>query len=240
MGARALYRRAHTPGFKTFFDIIMFMGVVVHEISHYTLGIILGSKMGKLSVKYRGESIRKVAPHGSVDNPEFERNSFMQTFIIGFAPLFVSTFLFMFGLDIIFHIQTEIWVKILTVVFCVSLLTGSAPSRQDVRLAGVTFNINPRYSLYQIFLVLLSGILVWMFVDLYFMSLPFEVLHYIEYFIFLTLFYYTLKSVFWVITKSINAIATKLEKGVRSSPKFLTRKRRFKEFKKQKEKEAQW
>ena len=240
MGTRALYRRAHTPGFKTMFDVFMFIGVVVHELSHYTLGVLFGTKMGKISIAYHRTGSRRVAPHGSVGNPEFERNSFMQTFMISFAPLFVSTFLFMFGLDVIFHIDTEIWVNIAAVVFCFSLLIGSAPSTQDVRLVGITFNKNPRYSLYQIILVILSGVLVWAFIDLYFVSLPFEVLYYIEYFMVMILFYYIFKFVFWIMGKTFSMIRGKFGKNDVSSPKFLTRKRRFKEFNKQIEKEAQW
>jgi len=238
--ANTFYRHAHTPGFKTVFDIIAVIGVFVHELAHFTLGIIFGAKMGKITVRYRSRKKPEVSPHGWVDNPEYERQSFLQAFMISFAPLLVSTFLFMFCLDIIFNIQTEIWVKVIATVFCVSLLIGSEPSGQDVKLVGRKFNNDPGYSLYQIFLVLLSGLLVWVFIDLYFISLPFEVLYYIEYFIFLALFYYSFKSVFWVIGKLINAIAMMLGKGVDSSPKFLTRKRRLKDFRKLKEKEAQW
>ncbi|NVM16998.1 MAG: hypothetical protein HWN80_04730 [Candidatus Lokiarchaeota archaeon] len=238
--ARTFYRNAHTPGFKTIFDVIAFIGVFIHELAHYTLGILFGTKMGGFSVKYHSKTKIKVAPHGWVDSPEFERNSFIQTFVISFAPLYVSTFLFMFCLDIILHIQTLIWIKIIAGVFCVSLLIGSEPSGQDIKLIGVTFNKNPRYSLYQIFLVVLSGTIVWMFIDLYFIILPFEVLYYIEYFIFVALFYFSLKFVFWVIGKIIKGIMTFYGKNTISSPKFLTRKRRFKEYIKQKEKEAQW
>ncbi len=238
--AKSFYRRAHTPGFKTFFDIIAFIGVFVHELAHYTLGTLFGAKMGKITVRYRNRKVSRISPHGWVDNPEYERQSFIQAFMISFAPLFVSTFLFMFCLDIIFHIQAEIWIKLIAVLFCVSLLIGSEPSGQDVKLVGRKFNTDPRYSLYQICLVVLSMVLVWLFVDLYFIILPFEVLYYIEYFLFVALFYYTLKFVFWVIGKIIKGIRTKLGKGDISSPMFLSRKRRFKEFKKQKEKEAQW
>jgi len=238
--ANSIYRRAHTPGFKTIFDVVAFIGIFVHELAHYTLGILFGTKMGKITVRYRSSEISKVAPHGRVDNPEYERQSFIQAFMISFAPLFVSTFLFMFCLDIVFHIQTEIWIKVIAVVFSVSLLIGSEPSGQDVKLVGRKFNDNPRYSLYQIFLVVLSGVIVWIFIDLYIIILPFEVLYYIEYFIFVALFYYSLKFIFWVIGKMVSFIASKFGRGTLSSPKFLTRKRRFKEYKKQKEKEAQW
>ena len=197
----SLYTHTHTPGIRTIFDILRFVGVVVHELAHYTLGILFGVKVGKIKVKYRSEQGPGVAPHGSVGDPEFHRNSFIQSFMMSFAPLFVSTFLFMFCLDIIFHIQTEIWIKVMAMVFCVSLLMGSNPSGQDVRCVGLSFKINPRYSIYQIFLVLISGILVWAFIDLSFMFLPFEVLYYIMYFIYLALFYFLFKFGFWTIHK---------------------------------------
>jgi hypothetical protein len=238
--ANTFYRHAHTPGFKTAFDVIAFVGVVVHEVAHYTIGVLVGAKRGKFRVKFRNRQTKEVSPHGSVGNPEFERHSFIQTFMISFAPLLVSTFLFMFCLDIILHVQTEVWAKVIALVFCISLLIGSEPSGQDVRLVGMTFNNNPRYSLYQIFLVIISGILVWIYVDIYFIPLPFEFLYYIEYFIFVTLFYYILRFIFWIFAKLVDIIKGRYGKEMVSGPKFLTRKRRFKEFKKQKEKEAQW
>lgn len=238
--AKSWYRRIHTPGFKVVFNVIAFIGVFIHEVAHYTVGSLFGVKKKNFRVKYRSDDKIRVSPHGSVTSPEFERNSFLQTFVSSFAPLFVSTFLFLFCLDIIFRIQTELWIKIVALVFSISLFIGSEPSGQDVKLVGITFNKNPRYSLYQIFLVVLSGVIVWLFVDLYFISLPFEVLYYIEYFIIVALFYYCIKLVFWIIGKILKGIRTAYGKSMTSSPKFLTRKRRFKEFKKQKEKEAQW
>jgi hypothetical protein len=237
---RSWYRRTHTPGFKVIFNIIAFVGVFVHEMAHFILSNMFGVKTGKIRVNYRSRSKISVAPHGSVSVPEFERNSFIQTFVISFAPLFVSTFLFLFCLDIIIRIQTELWIKIVALVFSISLFIGSEPSGQDVRLVGMTFNRNPRYSLCQIFLVVLSGLIVWIFVDLYFISLPFEVLYYIEYFMFVALFYYCLKIAFWILGKIFKGLSAAYRRSTISSPKFLTRKRRFKEFKKQKEKEAQW
>ena len=238
--AKTFYRHVHTPGFKTIFDIVAFIGIFVHELAHYALGTLFGAKMGKMRVNYRSRDRSRVSPHGSVDSPEFERNSFIQTFVISFAPLIVSTFLFMFCLDIILHIQTEVWIKVIAVVFCVSLLIGSEPSGQDVKLVGRKFNNDPRYSLYQICLVVLSMVLVWFFIDLYSIVLPFEVLYYIVYFIFIALFYFILKLGGWAIGKMIKGMRTKFGKGDISSPKLLSRKRRFKEFKKRKEKEAQW
>ncbi len=232
------YRRAHTPGFKTFLHVLAFVGVFVHEVAHYALNVLFGVKTGKLKVKYRSQNKGRVAPHGSVGLPEFERNSFLQTFVGSVAPLLVSTFLFLFCLDVIFNLKTEAWVDVVATVFCVSLFIGSEPSAQDMRLIGISFRKDTSYSLYQIALVVASGLVVWLFVDLYFIYLPFEVLYYIEYFLFVILIYFVLKTTFWIISSCFSA----LKRSNLPSIKLLTRKRRFKMFTPRKlhEKEAQW
>ena len=240
MVAEALYRRAHTPGYKTTINLLRFVGVFVHEVAHYMLATLFGVKTGKIRVKYRSEDKSRIAIHGSVGLPEFERHSLLQTFAIGFAPVLVSTFLFMFCLDVIFTIQTELWVKVAAAVFGVSLLLGLEPSGQDIKLIGKTFQIDPRYSAYQICLLVIAGVLVWLFVDLYFFVLPFEVLYYIAYFMVLTFFYFALKGAFWMVGKSAKGIVKKMGKVQVSSPKFFTRKRRFKHIKDPNEREVQW
>ena len=240
MVAEAFYRHAHTPGYKTTVNVLRFVGVAVHEVAHYTLAIIFGTKPGKVRVKYRSEITDSINPHGSMAIKEFDRHSLLQTFAIGFAPLLVSTFLFMFCLDIIFTLQTDLWVKVAAAVFGGSLLLGLVPSGQDIRLIGTTFQKDPRYSVYQIFLLLFAGVFVWLFVDLYFFVLPFEVLYYIAYFIVLTTFYYGLKGTFWIFGKLFQSIAKKMGKMQVSSPKFLTQRRRFKHINDPNEREVQW
>ena len=237
---RTLYGLAHTPGYKLVFNVIAFVGVFVHAVAHYTMAILLGVKPGKFRVKFQSEIGEGVAPHGSIENPESERNSVLQTFAVAFAPMLVSTFLFMFCLDIIFNIQTELLVKVLAVVFAGSLLIGLEPSGQDVKVVGYSFKNDPRYSAYQISLLVISGVLIWVFMDLYFLVLPFEVLYYVAYFLVLTFFYFALKGAFWMVGKSIKGLAKKMGKVQVSSPKFFTRKRRFKHVKDPNEREVQW
>jgi len=209
-------------------------------MAHLIVSNLFGVKTGRVRVKYFSDDKMRISPHGSVNLPEFERNSFVQTLVISVAPLIVSTFLFLFCLDIVYNIKTEPWIDIIAIFFIVSLFIGSEPSGQDMRLIGFTFKKNPRYSLYQIFLIVVSGLFVLIFVDLYFISLPFEVLYYIEYFIFVALLYFCFKCTFWVIGKVTSAVGSKINKTNVSNPKFLTRKRRFKDFRKEKEKKAQW
>ena len=237
---RTLYGLAHTPGYKLVFNAIAFVGVFVHEVAHYTMAILLGVKPGKFRVKFRSEIGEGVAPHGSIENPESERNSVLQTFAVAFAPMLVSTFLFMFCLDIIFNIQTELLVKVVAIVFAGSLLIGLEPSGQDVKVVGYSFKNDPRYSVYQISLLVISGVLIWVFVDLYFFVLPFEVLYYIAYFLILTFFYFALKGAFWMVGKSIKGIVKKMGKVEVATPRFLTRKRRFKHVEDPNEREVQW
>ena len=237
---QVFYRYARSPGYRAFFHVLTFVGVFIHEVAHYSLATMFGVKTGKIRVKYRSEDKSRVAIHGSVGLPEFERNSLLQTFAISFAPMLVSTFLFMFCLDVIFNMQVDLLIKVVAIVFCVSLLVGLEPSGQDIKLIGRSFQKDPRYSLYQIFLLVFSGILVWIFVDLYFFVLPFEVLYYIAYFLVLTFFYFALKGVFWIVGKSVKGIAKKMGKVQMASPKFLTRRRRFKHVEDPNEREVQW
>ena len=240
MVVQAFYKFARTPGYKAAFNVLTFVGVIVHEVAHYTLATLFGVKTGKVRVKYRSEDKSRVAIHGSVALPEFERNSLLQTFAISFAPMLVSTFLFMFCLDVIFHMQTELWVKVVAIAFGVSLLVGLEPSGQDIKLIGRSFQNDPRYSLYQIFLLVLSGVFVWLFVDLYYFVLPFEVLYYIEYFVVLIAFYFGLKGAFWIVSKITRGIAKKMGKLQVTRPKILTRRRRFKHVNDPNEREVQW
>ena len=220
------YRRAQTPGLRFFLHVLAFAGVFVHEVAHYAFCVLFGVKTGKIRVKYRSEDRMRVAPHGSVGVPEIERNSFLQSFAISLAPLLVSTFLFLFCLDVIFNIETEAWVNVVAIFFCVSLFIGSEPSGQDMRLIGRTFRRDPRYSIYQIALVVASGFIVWFFVDLYFISLPFEVLYYVEYFLFVILGYFVLKIVVSIFLSIFRALRGSKIPSIR----LLTRKRRFKMF----------
>ena len=237
---QVFYRYAHTPGYKAVFNVIAFVGVFVHETAHYTVSLMVGVEPGKFRVKFKSESSPRVAPHGSVENPEFERNSFLQQLAASFAPMLVCTFLFMFCIDVVVNIQTNLIVNIVAVIFGISLLIGLEPSGQDVKVVGYSFKNDPRYSVYQICLLLGAITIMWIFVDLYIFILPFEVLYYVVYFVVLTCCYFGLKGFFWILGRSAKGIAKKMGKVQVSSPKFFSRKRRFKHINDPNEREVQW
>jgi len=179
--------------FKTILNILSFVGVFVHEISHLILNIAFGVKVKRFSVKYRDKVTRRVAPNGAVTFKDFHRNSLMQIIMGSIAPLFISTLLFMFCLDIIFLLNLNPWVNVVTGFFAISLLIGSRPSTQDFRLIGLAFSNNPRYSLYQLFLVMVSIVIVWFYIDFSILALPYDVIYYILFFSTIVLLYFILK-----------------------------------------------
>ena len=135
--------------------------------------------------------------------------------------------------------MAELIVKVVALILCISLVIGSKPSNQDFKVIGYAYKNDPRYSAYQIFLLLFSGLLVWLFVDVYFLILPFEVMYYAEYLLIIIIFYFGLKIMFLLAGRITGKIAKKLGKAQISSPKFLTRKRRFKYEKDPNEREVQ-
>ena len=183
--------------FKYVVYCLAFVGVVIHEICHFIMSLLVGVQPRAISVKFKSETTDRVAPHGYVDVGE-KKKSFMQAFLIGFAPLFFSTWLFFLCLYVIFFdpdlngsisSDTVPFVVLGCGFLCVSLLIGLTPSRADLGVIGKAFNEDVGYSLYQIGLVVLSGFLVWLYLISFEIALVLDVVYYVLVF----LFYYGLK-----------------------------------------------
>jgi hypothetical protein len=152
-----LFRRDLGP-FNTLRNILGLFGVIIHEISHFFMCKLLGVPTDGLQIKYRYKGYTN--PHGSVSLKEIEKTSFMQAFLVGLAPLFFSTWLFFYILYTAFH-ATSTYLIIVSIFLSVSLLISASPSSTDFKQIGRAFNRDPNYSLYQIFLVFLSGLISW-------------------------------------------------------------------------------
>lgn len=207
--------------FRVILNILSFIGVFVHEISHLVMNIIFGVQIKSISVKYRDERTRRVAPNGVVDIKDFPKYSLMQVTLGSIAPLFISTILFMFCLDIIFTLKLNPWINLVTAFFAFSLLIGSKPSNQDIRLIKYAFSQNPRYSFYQIFLVVLSILVIWYVIDFTLIHFPFDFLYYILFFLLVVLSYYAFKYCF----RGLYILYNRLFSSITGDLKFFTRKR---------------
>ncbi|MFX1572796.1 MAG: hypothetical protein ACFFB0_08605 [Promethearchaeota archaeon] len=175
---KMIYHRSK-GGYRTMFNVLAIIGVAVHEIAHALLSLITRVPIERIEVNYRDKETRKVSPHGLVAHKRPNKVSFIQSFLIGIAPLLVGVILFFFLLDIACDMSAAPLYRILAGCFCVSLCFGIRPSSQDLKLIGRNFRSNPSKSLFQLILLCSSFGLVWLLVDIFMINLNFEFLYYI-------------------------------------------------------------
>ena len=137
---------------------LAYVGVVIHELSHYFACLIVGIKPRHLKIKWRDEYFGFRSPHGSVEPGR--KVSFLQGFIVAFAPLYISTWLIMLTFTIFPSSSFNPIVRVIAFLFCISLFTGAAPSTADFNYMLYAFKLDTTHTFYQIFLVCLSGIIL--------------------------------------------------------------------------------
>lgn len=203
--------------FKHIINVLAFIGVVVHEFSHFFMCKILGVSTAGIKVKFLSENSREASPHGYV---AFKPSKiyFMQYVFISLAPLYISTILFFWSLTVFFNPTFEDFIRVFAGIFCISLLLGAAPSSTDLRNIKISFKNDPRYALYQIGLLFLSGILVWAITFYYNIILPFDFLYYII----IGIIYFAIKYLFQGIRKLIHTFPTGIPRIKRRA--FLRRR----------------
>jgi hypothetical protein len=209
----SVYCHVRTPEVKFVLDIVLFIGVVVHELAHAGAILCVGVVPRGFSIRYRNPYGRS-SPHGRVTYKKSDdlKLTFMQGLLVSLAPLFVSTFTFLFMLDVVFNTDVSDMAKILATVIMVSVVFGSYPSRVDLKGLRGNFNNRPLYSLYQVGLVAISIFMVVVFIDLTFLIFPFEVMYYIAYCLVIIGIYLGLKytiRIFKVIFKKVKLVIKK-------------------------------
>jgi len=164
--------------FSKLIIILRFIGVAIHELSHFLMCLLVGIKPKEIKIKFRSEITNSPDPHGSVKHNN-HKQTFLQQALISLAPLIISTWLFFWSLMIALNSSYNPVIRIIASFFCLSLFLGATPSMPDLQNIWRTFKTDINYSLYQIFLVLVSGLIVWLFLTHYGINLILDLLFYI-------------------------------------------------------------
>ncbi|MFX1501152.1 MAG: hypothetical protein ACFFDH_09345 [Promethearchaeota archaeon] len=157
---------------------LFYIGVIFHELSHAGMSLVVGRVPNEFKVKWRHEKKGYRDPHGSVklEKPP----SFLQAIVIALGPLYISTWL-IFGLvfGIIFNPVFNPVVKTISIFLVLSLLLTAAPSGGDIRYISQAFNTAPAYSCYQILLISLSMVGLWVFLMITHITFFLDVFYYL-------------------------------------------------------------
>lgn len=177
------------------------VGIVIHEICHLVACFITNAKVSnfKLIGRVRSQEVSGKKGYydygGSVTVNSEEKFSFLQSVVIGFAPLVVNFWLFFLILEQLFNPRISAEFFFLFFFLEISLMTGAAPSLSDIACIPSAFSNNPRYSLYQVVLLSASILIVWIISEAY----PVYFIHEIVYYGFIMLSYYGLRYGFLAI-----------------------------------------
>jgi len=162
---------------------LMYIGVLIHEISHYLISLLVGIKPKEIKVKYRHKETGPISPHGHV---KVKPRSFLQSFLIAFAPLYIATWLAVLFFTITASSNYWLVIRVIAGILLVSTIMGAAPSNGDLSFFYHSVRFEPLYTLYQIFLIIVSIFIVW------------ALLVYFDIIFFLDVFYYlSVAAIYW-------------------------------------------
>jgi len=153
------------------------VGIIFHELCHVFMCIITNTPRESVSLfkKVESENGTPVKYYGEVKVNE-DGVTFIQSFLISFAPLYISFWVFFLLLNLLIHNQVEFLIFILVIYIMVSIVLSAAPSFADLAVIPKIFQRFPAYSLYQIFLIAISVLSTWWIVVRYICILEQEAL----------------------------------------------------------------
>ena len=172
---------------------LVIIGIIIHEFCHLLMCIITNAPVKSVKllerIKLNGKEGDKNGYRGSITVNMEKKLTFLQAFLIGFAPLIFSFWLFFFLLDLLFTAELDAYIAIILIFIMVSIVLAAAPSASDILNIPGAFQEDPKYSCYQILLLILSIISVWILCILYQVTFYHEIVNYLL----IMIFYYGFK-----------------------------------------------
>lgn len=181
-------------------NLVFFVGVIVHELSHRIMCALTGVPTDGISVKYR-DKYGQVNPNGSVSPRNMYQINFMQGVLISFAPLLIGVWVIYLFLVIASNPFFDPVIRVIAGVCAFSVFITLAPSQADLSMVKISFQNDPSQGIYKITLVLAAFLLSWILVGIYNIVFPVEFLYY---FIIIGFYFglkYTITFLKWIINK---------------------------------------
>ncbi len=184
----------YVPGtFKKVVIGFMVVGIIIHELFHLLMCLITNTPVERVNLLERIKSeehpgYKVYEFSGSVTVNRSKGISFLQAVLVAVAPLFFSFWIFFLLLHQVIHPTNEI-IFFICLFIVLSIMFSAAPSSADILCIPRAFRDNPSYSVYQILLLFLSILLVWLLIPF----LEFLTIHETILYLSIMLFYYLLK-----------------------------------------------
>ena len=214
------------PPLTMIVQALAIVGTIFHELCHLLMCLITHTPVRKVTLirkmhdqDSRNERIFKY--YGEVEIGE-SRISFLQAFIVGFAPLYLSFWLFFFLLDQLRTGQVYPWVFALYIFIMISISLSAAPSLADLKLIPTAFQNDVSHSFYQIMLIILAISATWVV----FFTYNIHAIHEFLTYLIITAFYLAFKFGFMWIGDTVHRIRLnhKLNRLKIKSRKLVRRK----------------
>ncbi len=154
-----LYNKGQFGYLNPLFLRLFYVGVIIHELAHYVMCKIVGVETRGILIAWRSQITGERSPHGAVGT---HPPSFVQAIFIGLAPLYIGTWLIFLTLTIALNPDFNIYIRVISGLICFSILAAAAPSSQDFNNIPAAFSSSPANSWYQVLLLSLSGVTLWL------------------------------------------------------------------------------
>ncbi|MFX1294623.1 MAG: hypothetical protein ACFFD2_07195 [Promethearchaeota archaeon] len=168
------------------------IGILIHELCHIVMCIITNTRIHSVSliqIVHEPDVQHRPGYSGRVTIGHSETLSFLQSLLIALAPIYLSFWLFFFLLEQLLYTNLDVLVFFIIVFIMISIILGASPSIADLSNIPKAFSRDPTYSMYQIFLLFLSGVTVWLIMTIY----TIYVIHELFYYVFIFVGYYGFK-----------------------------------------------
>jgi len=164
---------------------IAIVGIIIHELSHALMCVVTNTRIRTIKLLERtdGKSDFGFNYGGRVELKDYLKLTFLQGLLIGFAPIYISFWLFFFLWGQLKTPNIDVLLFYVYIFVMMSLVLSAAPSFADVLVIFGAFHFDWRYSFYQIGLTLLSVVTVWFVVSYYQIQFFHEIVIYVLIFI---------------------------------------------------------